>query len=563
MTRSGAESLALPMKARAAVRFNAHANCDAPQRRAASLIPLPCGVPAFPRASMTLMRCIRGGVVTSVIASRASIVTFGSRAVPVAVAVHGSVGLLCLRDVAIIPVASHQPGVIRSAAAPAAIAPTADRRHEITAAPGHKAKVIGISISAPVTAAMVARQLPVIAPLHIAIGTVIPTETSIVVRVISAIGTTTMLTDLTLVRSPAFRAALTAGWPFSFVAPLVRPPLPLGSLPLVRIVDVADGVVTGARFTHETGGGDNGSSGVRDERKAAATIRTTSLGFPPSDAAATTRHADCDPPPTTFPSCNTDGGTNNIGADDSRNGISLGTSSLLRNGEIMIATQRSASTSRGRRGTSGRPQRADRIATSSLMPLHTAELHRAALHHVRRHSAGARLPSPVMLPRAAPAPLLSSSTLPQLGQRTTTGRAGRSRTARNRRPPFGVAVGAQATGGWCGAPQHAVRASRCARLGPRRAATACSAKAGCAQGARAGVADDGRGDDEEQDKAGEAVRGGAPVPTPPVPPGTAGGGSRQAHRCRRSLLGQRFGPCVVGTRRAVPPRLVAQRWVRP
>ncbi len=314
-----------------------------------------------------------------------------------------------------------------------------------------------------------------VAPNLVTSITVIPIGAVTVILIFSAIGIAAMVTNLAPAPSPVLRNSHTARWPGSFMTPLYWPlPLPIGSLPQVRFVGLANGVIVfEARFTHDTGGGDSGFGGVPDERRATALARTTTIDPLPSDAESLTRPFSFVPPPMAVPSCDADGGAHYVGADDVSNKIGMDISSLLRNDGINIAPQPSISTSRGRRGSSGRPRRTDRIPTGSLTPPHTAELRRAAWRHGRRRSAGAHLPSPVTPPRVAPASLLSSSTPPQLGRRMANGRAGMSRTARDRQPPRGAAKGKQVAGGRRGAPESAMQSRRTTRSGRGNVVVVC------------------------------------------------------------------------------------------
>ncbi len=195
-----------------------------------------------------------------------------------------------------------------------------------------------------------------------------------------------------------------------------------GSSPRVPLVAVADGgVVDAMSYPDDTGGGDNGRSGPSDDGEAAAAIRTTILA---------PVHGTSWPPPAMFsflillPSLplpdDAHGGYSSIGDE---------VSSLLRDDGV-ISTATSSASIGGRRSISGRPRVGYSHCCIRLLLLSlTAEPAQATCNHICRRAAGAAPVAPVVLPRATPVVLLTSSTLPQHRKRTDIVRASKSRGA--------------------------------------------------------------------------------------------------------------------------------------
>ncbi len=302
---------------------------------------------------MTLMRWDGGGVMSHIVVTRITAISVSIGSSPPSAAALISMGPRPLRISAIELVINHRPSSHQSIAV-TAIPITARRCPRVvirSSKHGHQAiaAVLGIHV----IAVLVTELQTAVVPINVNSSTVTPTSAVTITLMLSAIGIAAMVINLALAPVPVLRnPSHVARWPGSFVNPPNGPlPLSIGSLPQVRFVGLANGVVViEVRFTHDTGGGDSGFSGVPDERRATALARTTTIDPFPSDAETLTRPVPFDPPPTAVPSCDADGGAHDVGADDVANTIGMDTSSLLRNDGINIAPQPSISTSRGRRG---------------------------------------------------------------------------------------------------------------------------------------------------------------------------------------------------------------------
>ncbi len=210
-------------------------------------------------------------------------------------------------------------------------------------------------------------------------------------------------------------------------------------MPLVLVGELAGGivVVSAGRSPDDTRGGGVGTGGIQDERGAAASVRTTSLAPVPSDATTLARLVISPPPLTAFSSCNAGDGAGNIGVDDDDTIVYAPASSLLRDGDSAAADSVSRS---GRRRTSGPLVRAGHSLDSLPKLPPTVGQPRATLHHGRRSAAEAIPEASVVDPRAAPAPLLSSSISLQPEGARDAERAGYRRGAGNRRGAGGRTV---------------------------------------------------------------------------------------------------------------------------
>ncbi len=285
-----------------------------------------------------------------------------------------------------------------------------------------------VAVSIGVAAAAVTTLQSAIIPSTCISGIVIGTRASTIIVLTSAIGIAAIVIQTSLFASPVLSAPYPTRWPHSCLIPLVGPLFPpLGSLPRVLVAGLADGVsVNGERVTHDTGGGGGGACGIPDERWAAASARTTTIDPVPSDAMSLTRSVVLPPPSTAVPSCDADDGTCNVGSDNDITIIGAHKSSLLRDGDSAAAGSNSR---RGRRRSSGPLVRAGHSLDSLPRLPPTVGQPRATSHRGRRSAAEAIPEASAMVPRAAPAPLLSSSVFLQLEEASVTERAGVRRSA--------------------------------------------------------------------------------------------------------------------------------------
>ncbi len=204
-------------------------------------------------------------------------------------------------------------------------------------------------------------------------------------------------------------------------------PLPRlsGSVPLVPFVGVAGGcVVVRTPLTDDTGGGDNGAGGVRDEGAAAKTrttydtLSSVNATMPTPITVLTASYPVIPSPP----------GDVGDGAGGINNRIY--DSSLLR--DDGNAASGSSSNSGHRRLSGSLRDGADHCFDGLPGRPPTMEQPRATSRRGRRSAAEAIPEASATVPRAAPAPLLSTSVPLQHEGEAVTGRAGFRRGAKNR-----------------------------------------------------------------------------------------------------------------------------------
>ncbi len=254
--------------------------------------------------------------------------------------------------------------------------------------------------------------------------------------------------------------------------PLSWPPPPndVGSLPRVQCVAVADGVVgSEVSIVNETSDNGGDSCGIHfpDEERAAAATRTTTSVPLPSDAFAITHLVGLARLMAAF-SCAADGGAGD-GRTNEAIDVPSDSSSLLLHSDDDAAN--SSLSIGGRRRTSGSLREGADHCHGRLPgePL-AAGPPRATALRSRRSAAEAIPEASARVPRAAPAPLLSSSAPLQPEGEDATGRAGCRRSAKNRIAAGidgwaligdvadgAVSLGGRGHGGHQGIPQEAQR----------------------------------------------------------------------------------------------------------